>query len=69
MNKIFKRNKCRYEDSSVGKRSYFRKVGRFTESLGIAIDIANDDYVSSISESVWERVETIKRKADLVRES
>lgn len=69
MNKIFKRNKCRYKDSAVGKRATWKEVGRFIESLGIYIDIAKDDYVSSIPESVWERVETIKRKAALARES
>ncbi len=69
MNKILKRNKCRYEESAVGKRASWNEVERFIESLEVVIGFTGDDYVSPIPESVWERVENIKRKAALARES
>lgn len=68
MKKIFKRNKCRYKESAVGKRATLKEVERFVEELESFRRFCCD-YVSPIPESVWERVETIKRKAALARES
>ena len=43
MNKVFKRNKCRYEESAVGKRSAWKEAERFIESLEVVRGSVGDD--------------------------
>ncbi len=62
MNKIFKRNKCRYEDSAVGKRATWKEVERFIESLEVVRGSVGDDYMSPLEKELLEDLGVLYEK-------